>query len=174
MGSTVVTLPGGEIFQALQSGSIDASEWVGPYNDQAFGFFKAAKNYYWPGWHEPGTTLECIVNKKAYDALPSDLKAIVKYASESASMDMYAEFTAKNATALTQLQTKHGVNVKSFPEAVLKELGRTSNEVLSEIGKIDSISKRVADSFFQFRKNAMAWNKISEEAYSVARNRAIG
>ncbi|MCS6946690.1 MAG: TRAP transporter substrate-binding protein, partial [Steroidobacteraceae bacterium] len=76
-GATTVTLAGGEIFTALQTGAIDAAEWIGPYNDLAFGLYKAAKYYYYPGWHEPGSTLECLINKKAFDSLPQDLQQIV-------------------------------------------------------------------------------------------------
>ena len=77
-GGTPVNLPGGELFSSLKTGAIDATEWVGPYNDLAFGLHKAAKYYYYPGWHEPGTTLEAIINKKAFEALPDDLKIIVE------------------------------------------------------------------------------------------------
>ena len=82
-GATVVNLPGGEIFPSLQSGAIDATEWVGPYNDLAFGFYKAASYYYWPGWHEPGTVLEAFVNRKAYEELPGDLQAVVEQATKA-------------------------------------------------------------------------------------------
>jgi TRAP-type mannitol/chloroaromatic compound transport system substrate-binding protein len=94
-GGTPVSMPGGEIFTSLQSGAIDATEWIGPYNDLAFGLYKAAKNYYYPGWHEPGSTLETFVNKQTFESLPKDLQAIVKHACKDASMDMISEFSAK-------------------------------------------------------------------------------
>ena len=90
-GGTPVSMPGGEIFTSLQSGAIDATEWIGPYNDLAFGLYKAAKNYYYPGWHEPGSTLETFVNKQTFESLPKDLQAIVKHACKDASMDMISE-----------------------------------------------------------------------------------
>jgi len=99
-GGTPVSLPGGEIYTSLQSGAIDATEWVGPYNDLAFGFYKVAKFYYYPGWHEPGTTLEAIINKKAFEELPRDLQSIVVNACKVANQDMLAEYTARNNDAL--------------------------------------------------------------------------
>ncbi|MCK5092716.1 MAG: TRAP transporter substrate-binding protein, partial [Gammaproteobacteria bacterium] len=95
-GGTPVTLPGGEIFTSLQSGAIDATEWVGPYNDLAFGFYKAAKYYYYPGWHEPGTYLEYFFNKKAYDSLTTELKHIVDAACMETEHWVLAEFDANN------------------------------------------------------------------------------
>ena len=91
-GGVPVLLPGGEIFPSLQTGAIDATEWVGPYNDLAFGLHKAAKYYYYPGWHEPGTTLEAIVNRDAFEALPADLQSIVLNAARVANIDMLAGF----------------------------------------------------------------------------------
>src|SRR5690606_9674832 len=90
LGATVVNIAGGEIFQALKTGAIDATEWVGPYNDLAFGLHQAAKHYYWPGWHEPGTLIECMVNRNAYSSLPKDLQAVVAHACEAAHADMIA------------------------------------------------------------------------------------
>ena len=121
-GGTPVSLPGGEIFQALTSGAIDATEWVGPYNDLAFGLYKAAKHYYYPGWHEPGTTLECFVNKKALEALPKDLQSIVINAIKVANQDMLADFTARNNQALQTLVKDHKVDLRAFPDDVLKKL----------------------------------------------------
>ncbi|MDH5611563.1 MAG: TRAP transporter substrate-binding protein, partial [Gammaproteobacteria bacterium] len=98
-GGTPVNLPGAELFTSLKSGAIDATEWVGPYNDLAFGFYKAAKYYYYPGWHEPGTTLEAIINKAALESLPKDLQSIVMNACKVVNQDMATEFTAKNNAA---------------------------------------------------------------------------
>jgi len=170
VGATVVTLPGGEIFQSLKSGAIDASEWIGPYNDLAFGFHQAAKFYYWPGWHEPGTTTECIVNKKAYDGLPSDLQQIVTAACEATNQNILSEFTARNNEALSILIEKHKVQLRRFPDAVLKKLGDVSKEVVAEIANKDPFSKKVYGSFEKFRKQSIGWSKISEEGYSLSRS----
>jgi len=169
-GGTPVSLPGGEIYTSLQSGAIDATEWVGPYNDLAFGFYKVAKFYYYPGWHEPGTTLEAIINKKAYEALPGDLQSIVTNACRVANQDMLAEYTARNNDALQTLVHKHKVNLKPFPDDVLKKLHTLSDDVLTELAAKDKHSARVYASFKAFRKNVTQWHNISELAYYNARN----
>jgi TRAP-type mannitol/chloroaromatic compound transport system substrate-binding protein len=169
-GATPVSLPGGEIFQALQSGAIDATEWVGPYNDLAFGFYKAATYYYWPGWHEPGTVLESFVNKKAYEDLPSDLQVTIEQAAKAAYNDMFAEFTARNNAALVELVKKHKVKLRRFPDEVLKKMGELSVEVVSEVAKQDPKSKAVFASFNDFRQQAFSWDRIGEAGFSVARS----
>jgi len=168
-GGTPVSLPGGEIYTALQSGAIDATEWVGPYNDLAFGFHKVAKYYYYPGWHEPGTTLEAIVNKKAFDALPKDLQTIVESACAVANQDMLAEYTAKNNAALHKLVHQHKVNLKPFPVDVLKKIKNLSDDVVAEIAAKDKMGKKVYESFKKFRDQARAWHDVSEYAYYKAR-----
>jgi TRAP-type mannitol/chloroaromatic compound transport system substrate-binding protein len=168
-GGTPVSLPGGEIFTSLQSGAIDATEWVGPYNDLAFGLYKTAKHYYYPGWHEPGTTLECFVNKKAFEALPKDLQSIVLNASRVANQDMLAEYTARNNQALATLVNKHKVDLRRFPDDVLNKLRTLSDEVVAEVAAKDKLSKKVFDSYRTFREQAIAWHDISERAYLNAR-----
>ncbi|MBF0584451.1 MAG: TRAP transporter substrate-binding protein [Magnetococcales bacterium] len=175
-GGTPVSLPGGEIFLALQSGAIDATEWVGPYNDLAFGLHKAAKFYYYPGWHEPGTTLEGLINKKAFEALPKDLQSIVLNACKVANQDMLADLTARNNDALAQLVQQsaqgkegHGVRVLKFPDDVLKKLRTLSEEVVAEVATADAISQKVYQSYKGFREKVAAWHLISEQAYLNAR-----
>ncbi len=169
VGGTPVSLSGGEIFTSLQSGAIDATEWVGPYNDLAFGLYKAAKYYYYPGWHEPGTTLEAFVNQKAFDALPKDLQSIVLNACKIANQDMLAEYTARNNAALHTLTTEHKVQLRRFPDPVLQKLKALSDEVVAEIAKQDAMSKKVFESYRAFREQVMAWHDISERAYLNAR-----
>ena len=171
---TVKALPGGEIFQALKTGAIDATEWVGPYNDLAFGLHQAAKYYYWPGWHEPGTALECMVNKQALEALPSDLQAVVAYACQAANDDMFSEFTARNSQALKTLVDEYGVQLRRFPDELLAQIGKVSAEVVAEIAGQDPFSSRVYSSFDAFRKNSIAYTRISEEAYTQARALTFG
>lgn len=164
-GGTPVSLPGGEIFPSLQSGAIDATEWVGPYNDLAFGLFKVAKHYYYPGWHEPGTTLECFINKKALEALPADLQTIVTSACRIANQDMLAEYTTRNNQALQVLINEHHVDLKRFPEEVLQKLKSLSEEIVAEIADKDPLSEKVYNSYQSFKNQVIAWHDISEKAY---------
>lgn len=170
LGAIPVNLPGGEIFGALQSGAIDATEWVGPYNDLAFGLYKAAKNYYAPGWHEPGTVMECMINEKAFNALPADLQAIVKGAIRMVNHDMIAEFTMRNQKAMHDLEQQHGVKVKFFPEAVMKELKRVSDVVLEEEAAKDPLSAKVWASQKAFRDSVTPWTDMAEGAIIRARS----
>ncbi len=169
-GGTPVNIPGGEIYSALKSGAIDATEWIGPYNDLAFGFYKAAKYYYYPGWHEPGTSLETTINKEALESLPKDLQSIVLQACRVSSDELTAEYTARNASALQTLKTKHNVQVKKLPDEVLKNLRGLSEEVVADVASKDPLTKKVYDSYHQFRKQAIAWQNISERAYLNARS----
>lgn len=169
-GGTPVSLPGGEIFSSLQSGAIDATEWVGPYNDLAFGLYKAARYYYYPGWHEPGTTLECFISQKAMATLPEDLQSIVINACRVANQDMLAEYTARNNAALKILTEEHKVDLRRFPDEVLARLRALSDEVVAEVAEKDPMSKKVYESFKSFREQARDWHNISERAYLNARS----
>jgi len=169
-GGTPVLLPGGEIFPALQSGAIDATEWVGPYNDMAFGLHKAAKFYYYPGWHEPGTTLEALINKKAFDKLPKDLQSIVLNATRVANANMLAEYTARNNAALERLVKEHKVDLRPYPTEVLEQLKSLSEQVVEEEAKKDPMSKKVYASYKTFREQAVDWHEISEQSYLNSRN----
>ena len=169
LDATVQNLPGGEIFQALKTGAIDATEWVGPYNDLAFGFHQAAKYYYWPGWHEPGTTMEAMINRIAWEALPTDLQHIVRHACQSTNENMLAEFTTRNGVALKTLVEKHGVQLKRFSDDVLTEIGRVARNVVGEIAAKDPLSNSVYASFNAYRSQSVSYTRISEEAYTMAR-----
>uniref|UniRef100_UPI003569936B TRAP transporter substrate-binding protein n=1 Tax=Thiomicrorhabdus sp. TaxID=2039724 RepID=UPI003569936B len=169
-GGVPVTLPGGELFPSMQSGALDATEWVGPYNDLAFGFYKVAKFYYTPGWHEPGTTMECMINEKAFNELPADLQSIVRNAMKVANLEMLSEYTARNQQALQTLINEHGVQLKEFPDDVLKELKTLSEQVVDEESQKDDLSKRVWASQKAFRDQVSKWTQASEQAYVRARS----
>jgi TRAP-type mannitol/chloroaromatic compound transport system substrate-binding protein len=168
-GGTPVNLPGGELYTSLQSGAIDATEWVGPYNDLAFGLYKAAKYYYYPGWHEPGTTLEAMINKDAFNKLTEDLQSIVLNACKVANQDMLAEYTARNNAALHTLVNEHKVVLRQFPDDVLAKLRQLSDEVVAEVAAKDKLTKQVYESFRTFRDQVMEWHKVSEQSYMRAR-----
>ncbi len=164
-GGNAVLVAGGEIYTNLDRGVIDATEWVGPFHDLKMGFYKAAKYYYYPGWHECGTALEAMVNLDAWNSLPDDLKAIVEAATYKSNMWMLSEFEAKNNDALKTLVNEHNVQLKQFPEPVLQELKKLAKEVLEEVAASDPMSKRVYESFLEFQNNVFEWNKITEEPY---------
>ena len=169
-GGTPVTLAGGEIFTALETGAIDATEWVGPYNDLAFGLYKAAKYYYYPGWHEPGSTLEAILNRKAFDELPADLQQVVLTCCSAVNDRMLAEFTARNSEALQTLVDEHGVVLKPFPDEVLRRLRELSAEVIAEGVARDPLYARVYESVSSYQKRSAAYLRVAEEAYLRARS----
>jgi len=169
LGGTPVNLPGGELFTALTSGTIDATEWVGPYNDLAFGLYKAAKYYYYPGFHEPGTILEALINKKAFEELPRDLQSIVLNACKVVNMDMLAEYSARNPGALEQLVKEHGVRLRAYPDDVLVELRKVSMEVAGELAAENAAAKEIYDSYRAFLDASRRYTAISELAYLHAR-----
>ncbi len=164
-GGTPVTLPGSEIFTALQTGSIDATEWVGPYNDVAFGLHQAARYYYYPGWHEPGSIMECMVNLEAFNSLPADLKAIVRVACQAANLDMLSEYNARNAIALEQLANDETVEIRVFPNEVLSGLKELTKQVMRDLTERDPLAARIWESYRSFLTLSRPWQQISEEAY---------
>ncbi len=169
-GGTAVRIPGSEIYTSLQTGVIDATEWVGPYNDLALGLYQVAKYYYYPGWHEPGAMLEFIVNQQSFDALPPDLQAIVTYAARAINQDMLDEFTARNNAALRILVDEHGVQLRRLPDDVLLELWRASEVVMQELVEKDPMAARVYASYKEFFDGVRAYHHISEQAYINARD----
>lgn len=161
MGASVVMLPPTDIFSALQSGTIDAAEWVGPWNDLAFGLYKVVKNYYMPGFHEPGPALEVMVNKEKYTALPEDLQAIVKEAVEATAMETIADFTYHNMISLAPLLEK-GVKLSSLPDDVTIAMAKESNLVLKEIADKSPLAGDIYKSFIDFRKKASDYVMAAE------------
>ena len=169
-GAEAVQLPGNEIFLSLQQGVIDAAEWVGPYNDLTFGLHQVAKYYYYPGWHEPGSTLEIIVNKEAFASLPADLQAIVRYAARAVNQVMLDEYTARNNQALRELVDKHNVELRKLPDDVLIKLRTISAEVLQEFIEGDEMAEKIYASYNKFKKEVTAYHEISEKAFIETRD----
>jgi TRAP-type mannitol/chloroaromatic compound transport system substrate-binding protein len=164
-GGTVVLLPGGEIFTSLERGVIDATEWVGPLHDLRMGFYQAAKFYYYPGWHEPGTYLEYFFNKAAYESLPKDLQHIVDGVCMENELWTLTQFDAQNGAALQTLLNQHQVQLIEFPEAVLSALRKLAEDVLEEEAAKSPMAKKVNESFKKFQKIVGSWGHISEQAY---------
>jgi TRAP-type mannitol/chloroaromatic compound transport system substrate-binding protein len=164
-GATVVLLPGGEIFTSLERGVVDAVEWVGPLHDLRLGLYKAADYYYYPGWHEPGTTLEVIFNKKVYDSLPKDLQLAIDTVAAETNLWSLCQFEARNSDALIELIEKHDVKLREFPDAMLQNLRKLSAEVLEEEAKKDKMSGKVHEAFKKFKQQIGPWGMVSEKAY---------
>ena len=170
-GGIPVTLPGGELFTALQTGVIDATEWVGPYNDLTFGFHQAAKYYYYPGWHEPGPMLELLINIDAWNSLPNHLQVIIETATKAVNQDMLDEYLAKNNQALTELVEVHGVELRRLPDDVIDEFREISNKILDDLAKEDETIAKVYESYLNFKNNVSAYHEISEDAFVESRNK---
>jgi len=172
-GGSAVRIPGGEVYTSLQTGVIDAAEWVGPYNDLALGLHEVAEYYYYPGWHEPGAMLEFIVNQQSYNELPPDLQAIVTYAMRAANDDMLDEFTARNNAALQELVEEHGVKLRRLPDSVLAVLFEASEQVMQDLIERDPMAAKVYASFTRFYAAVRDYHHISEQAYINARDKVL-
>ncbi len=169
LGAAAVALPGGEIFPALQAGTIDATEWVGPWNDLAFGFYKITKYYYWPGFHEPGTILSLGINKGVWESLSASDQDLIKSCAAAENSYVLAEFNARSSDALDTLINEHGVQVRRMSNDMLNGLGEASGRVVAEVGAEGGITQRVYESFIAFRRKAIAYDKLSGLAYGNAR-----
>jgi TRAP-type mannitol/chloroaromatic compound transport system substrate-binding protein len=169
-GGVAVTIPGGELYTALQTGVIDATEWVGPYNDMAMGLHEVARYYYYPGWHEPGPSLEVLVNKEAFDSLPKDLQEMIEVAARYANQDMLDEYTARNNAALLELQTNHKVELRRLPDEVIRQLHSASEIYIADVVASDPMAKKVYKSWKAFADGAKNFHRITEQAYINARD----
>ena len=171
-GGTAVRIAGGEVYTSMQTGVIDAVEWVGPYNDRTLGLNEVAEFYYYPGWHEPGAMLEFTVNAAAFTQLPRDLQAIVRYAARAANQDMLDEFTARNNESLQQLLAA-GTQLRPLPEDILSLLYEKSVEAMANLRTSDKMAEKIAISYDAFSNNVRAYHEISERAYLNARDKVL-
>ncbi len=164
LGVTVQTLPGSEIFQALQTGAIDAAEWVGPYDDEKLGLNRVADYYYYPGWWEPGPTLEVQINLKEWQKLPPIYQAAVQTAAIEANMTMLARYDARNNQALQRL-IKSGVKLRSYSPEILAAAETASFELYDDFSAKDADFKQIFDEWKQFRDRVYAWNNINSASF---------
>jgi TRAP-type mannitol/chloroaromatic compound transport system substrate-binding protein len=165
-GGTAVLTPAAEIYSAFERGVIDAGEWVGPHDDLKLGLQNTARYYYYPGWHEPGTVSEFGFNRKAYEALPADLKRMLDLAAAATQTYGLMEFHTKNAIALERLKTefKSKVELVQFPAPVLRDLKKIATEVIREQSEKSPMAKKVYASFTKFQALLAPWDHISEGA----------
>ncbi len=164
LGGVPQNIPGGEIYQALEKGTIDAAEWVGPYDDQKLGFFKVAPFYHYPGWWEGGPQLDLYVNTKAYEGLSAENKAIIENASAYAHTEMQAKYDARNPTALRQL-VANKTKLVSFNKAVLDAAFKESMALYSEIAAKNPNWKKVYEDYSKFRRDSNQWFRFTEARF---------
>ena len=174
LGASPVSLPGGQIYENLVSGAIDATEWVGPYNDYFLKFYEAAKYYYYPGMHEPGTIVSLGVNKSWWDGLAKSDQLIIEAAATVLHEDMYSEYNAKNGEFLAKLINEQGVDLRKFSDDVADAFGEAAEEVLAETREHSDLAKRIDDSYRQALRTVGAWLTIADGEYAIQRNRVLG
>ncbi|MBG61184.1 MAG: ABC transporter substrate-binding protein [Woeseiaceae bacterium] len=171
-GAVQVTMAGSEIFTSLQTGAIDAAEWVGPYNDVSLGLHKAAKYYYYPGFHEPGPNIECIINTEAWSSLPPDLQKILEIACQSSNLNMTSEYMWGNAVALEQLKKDPNIQLKQIPQAVFNELKKHSKNAIEDLVSGDRSSEKIQQSIESFMEKSSSNQEITELSYLDMRIRS--
>jgi TRAP-type mannitol/chloroaromatic compound transport system substrate-binding protein len=164
MGGVPQNIPGGEIYQALEKGTIDAAEWIGPYDDFKLGFHKVAPYYYYPGWWEGGLQLDLYINHKAYHALSAENKAIVEAASAFAHVDMQAKYDARNPGALKQL-VGQGAKLRPFPADVMTESFKQSMALYEELSNRNPNWKKVYADYARFRSDQNLWFRFTEATF---------
>ena len=164
LGTVPQNLPGGEIYAALEKGTIDAAEWVGPYDDQRLGFNKVAPYYYYPGWWEGGPQLEFFINQKAWDALSAEHKAIVEAAAAQAHTDMQAKYDAKNPLALKQLVAA-GAKLRPFPADVMAAAFKESMALYDELSEKNPVWKKIYEDYAKFRADQNLWFRFTEATF---------
>lgn len=161
-GGVPILSPAGEIYTNLERGVIDATEWVGPYHDYLMGFYKIAKYYYYPGWHEPSGAMELIVNKSAYNKLPKNLQQIISTAAKALNISMLSEVEKKNIEYLNKIENEKSVQIIRFPNEVLEKFKTITQNVLSEIISNDEISKEIYNSYSKFQQNISKWSSFNK------------
>jgi TRAP-type mannitol/chloroaromatic compound transport system substrate-binding protein len=174
LGASPVSLPGSQIYENLVSGAIDATEWVGPWNDSYMKFYEAAKYYYYPGMHEPASMLSVGINKKFWDGLSASDQLTIKAAAHMENDIMMSEYNAKNGESLDKLLREQGVELRVFNDDVYDAFGEASDEVFEEVREHSDLANRIHESFLKARKDVGRWMNISDQEYLRQRNRVLG
>lgn len=172
LGVNTVLIAPGEIAPALMAGTVDAAEWVGPWNDRAFGLYEAARYYYVPAFHEPGAGLEIIVNRESFEALPEDLQTIVEVAAAAISMETIADFAFNNTISYEPLLAQ-GVELRTWPADVLDALGRTTREVMADLAATDELTGRIASSLDSYLVQSNRYAQDFDLRYLSMRAQAL-
>ena len=174
LGASPVTLPGGQIYENLVSGAIDATEWVGPWNDEIMKFHEAAKYYYYPGFHEPGSMLAAGCNKSWLTGLSKSDQLMIECAAAMENDVMMSEYNARNGAALDRLINDHGVKVMKFSDKIYDAFASGAEEVYEEVMASSDLAARTHKSMVQARKTVGGWLSLADAAYAVQRNRVLG
>ncbi len=165
LGATVQVLPGGEIFQALQTGAIDAAEWVGPYDDEKLGLHKATKYYYYPGWWEPGPSLEVQINLDEWNKLPEEYQEVIRTAAYQANMTMLARYDARNGEALQRL-LESGIELRPYSDEILQAAEQASFDLFEEMAAQDADFREIFDQWLAFRDRVYSWHSLNEASFA--------
>ncbi|MCY4302762.1 MAG: TRAP transporter substrate-binding protein [Aestuariivita sp.] len=175
IGMAAEAMSGPAMFQALQTGALDAGEFIGPWTDSALGYFQVAKNYYWPGVGEPSSAEECAINKDVFNGLQDDLKQAVSLASESLYNPVWTEYTTKHAASLQKLVRDEGVLIRKFPDSVIDALGKAAAEVVDELRQDgDSLVKEITESFITYRDSVGRYMTYADNGQMNARAVVMG
>lgn len=164
-GGKPILVAGGEIFSNLTTGVIDATEWVGPYHDYIMGFYKAAKYYYYPGWHEPGASLELLISKKAWNQLPKDLQAIVRVGAKHLDQSIHYNFIQKDSEYFAKIRQNSAIQILPFPEKVLKSFKGFSEEIEKDIIKTNPLAKKINESYHKFQELYDSHQNVTKNAF---------
>ena len=164
-GGNPILLSASEIYTALERGTIDATEWVGPLHDKRFGLDRIAKYYYYPGWHEPGSQLELLINKDAWETLPKNLQQIIISEAANSSLQIFARSEFENAKVLSVLKDEGNIMMLEFPEEVMTQLKSMTDEVLEEEAAKDPMFKKVYQSYESFSNMYKEYEKVTDIPY---------
>ncbi len=164
LGAVPQQIAGGDIYPALEKGTIDAAEWVGPYDDEKLGLYKVAKYYYYPGWWEGGPELDLYVNIKAWEALPKEYQNALEAACAEANIDMTAKYDAANPAALRRL-VANGVQLRPYPRAIMEAGYKAAHEVYDETAAKNASFKKIYEPWKKFRDDQVLWFRVAEENY---------
>ena len=173
LGAAPVNMPGGEIYQALQSGLLDGTEWVGPWNDYAFGFYREAPYYYAPGFHEPGASLAIGINMDVWNNFSASEQAMISFACKAANDASLGEYTYENAKALNILKNEHGIVPRFFSDDIMIKIGKISEDVVRELGSSDKRTQKIYDAYLAARNEYRGWTEMSDGRYIRARQAAL-